>query len=475
MKSKLFRERGQALIIIALAAIALFGITGLAIDGSTKFSDRRHAQNAADSAVLAAALVKVNGLTAGQTDSVCSTNSGWTNSSFCLDIINTAWDRAEENGYEGLIPDSVDVYSLPISGSYAGNSSYVQVIITSYVDTSFSRVLGINQTRNTVEAVALVRDGGVLGDGAMLISYDPDPNCSTGGSGGYSVSVSGSSTVNLNGGGIFLNSDEVCGFKIPNCADLKISGGTINSVGDNVDLAGCTFDPTITPNINEDPVAIPDDVSFPDVPPECNIPATVTQLKADVPGDPGEWLIHPGYYEEFPPTTLVSKKQNIYMESGVYCIDPSGPSKDFDLSWSPVDFVSLNGSTDPSKNKYHSYNPDGVTLYIKSGGGFKINANNPTYLDASTSGDYQGYLIVLEGNSTSIKSCEISGGANVDINGAIFAPYCDITVNGGSSSTATINAQLIGWDLKINGGAGINFNYDPDNAIHIKRRIGLMK
>ena len=67
-KPKLFKERGQALILITFAAIALFGITGLAIDGSNKFSDRRHAQNAADSAALAAALVKTNGLTAGMTE-----------------------------------------------------------------------------------------------------------------------------------------------------------------------------------------------------------------------------------------------------------------------------------------------------------------------------------------------------------------------------------------------------------------------
>ena len=52
-------ERGQALILIALAAIGLFGIAGLAIDGSMKLSDRRHAQNAADTAVLAACSEKI--------------------------------------------------------------------------------------------------------------------------------------------------------------------------------------------------------------------------------------------------------------------------------------------------------------------------------------------------------------------------------------------------------------------------------
>ena len=54
--SKPSKERGQALILIALAAIGLVGIAGLAIDGSAKFSDRRHAQNAADSAALVASL-----------------------------------------------------------------------------------------------------------------------------------------------------------------------------------------------------------------------------------------------------------------------------------------------------------------------------------------------------------------------------------------------------------------------------------
>ena len=49
-------EKGQALIIIALAAVVLFGFAALAIDGSTAFSDRRHAQNAADTAAMAGAL-----------------------------------------------------------------------------------------------------------------------------------------------------------------------------------------------------------------------------------------------------------------------------------------------------------------------------------------------------------------------------------------------------------------------------------
>ena len=37
-------ERGQVLVIVALAIIALIAMTGLAIDGSTVLADRRNAQ-----------------------------------------------------------------------------------------------------------------------------------------------------------------------------------------------------------------------------------------------------------------------------------------------------------------------------------------------------------------------------------------------------------------------------------------------
>ncbi len=54
-------ESGQTLVIIAFAAVVLFGFVALAIDGSMVFSDRRHAQNAADTAALDSALSKTRG------------------------------------------------------------------------------------------------------------------------------------------------------------------------------------------------------------------------------------------------------------------------------------------------------------------------------------------------------------------------------------------------------------------------------
>jgi uncharacterized membrane protein len=59
MKSK-HSEKGQALILIAFGIVTLIGFTALAVDGGRVFSDRRNAQNAADTSALAAALAELH-------------------------------------------------------------------------------------------------------------------------------------------------------------------------------------------------------------------------------------------------------------------------------------------------------------------------------------------------------------------------------------------------------------------------------
>ena len=244
MKSKtFFKERGQALVMIALAAVVLFGFAALAIDGSAKFSDRRHAQNAADTAALAAALAKVNALldsTKSQSPSTCPASTP-PYSDVCIALLDSGKYRAASNGYDNdVATNTVEVYSPPISGYYstvANKDKYVQVIITSKVATTFMRVLGITESVNVVQAVAFAEPGGKLFNGASIVSLDPDPTCGGGGGGG-SVKVTGSGTVSLTGGGIFVNSSASCGFREPSCTTFTNSGG-ISSAGSAIDLNSC--------------------------------------------------------------------------------------------------------------------------------------------------------------------------------------------------------------------------------------------
>ena len=441
MKPKLLKEGGQALIIIALAAIGLFGIAGLAIDGSAKFSDRRHAQNAADAAALAAAL----GKGAGHDE---------------LTWKFKAREIAADNGYDGFISDTVNVYSCTESGSscgaYAGSDEYVQVIITSTVDTSFSRVLGISQTQNTVQAVAHTRQGGPLFNGASIVSLNPSPNCSGGsGGGGGSVDVGGNGTIYLDKGGIFVNSSASCGYSQTSCSVTltAVNGASITSAGSTI-IDTCSS-PPVPQNTTADPVVIPHEVNMPDRPSECSQTAIPPNLLGVDANGIQNWLIHPGYYTDFPQAGLVPNNKNIYLEPGVYCVDN-------DIHWSGSTFKSLDGAS-------------GVTLYITSGHTFNTNINSPIVLNASNSGEYAGYLIIVDGNEGSIESCTINGGSYLEMNGTIFAPYCDITINGDNSTSSEFNAQIIGWDIKLNGNSTITFTYDPSVNAELKRRIGLMK
>src|SRR5262245_23605082 len=120
-------ERGQALILIAFAAVGLFAFAALAIDGSMLFSDRRHAQNAADSAALAGALAHARG----------------------NNITDAATNRATTNGYtdDGVLKDvTVTIVDAP-SGVCPANTvgKDITVTIVSTLNTTFARVIGRNQ------------------------------------------------------------------------------------------------------------------------------------------------------------------------------------------------------------------------------------------------------------------------------------------------------------------------------------------
>src|SRR5512138_839051 len=100
-------ERGQALILVVLAMVGLAGMVGLVVDGGNAFLDRRKAQNAADSAALAAALSRTR---IGQ------------------DPQAAALAAAAQNGYgNNGASNTVEFHHPPVSGPNAGKDEYVQI------------------------------------------------------------------------------------------------------------------------------------------------------------------------------------------------------------------------------------------------------------------------------------------------------------------------------------------------------------
>ena len=282
MKSVDRSNQGQVLIIFVFAILGLIGVTGLAIDGGNIYSDRRHAQNAADTAALAAALARNQAVAADASHARCDgfntvTHTGGACSSA---LINVALDMAQQNGYDNdPVSNTVNVYSPPVHGQYSvcGSSAYncndyIEVSIDTNVNTFFARVLGIPQTHNKVIAVALSKyapPGSLYGLNSLVQLRPHSTDCSGSNSGVY---FGGSGTITLDGGGVFVNSDnDACALKITNtCPTVNLLNGA-KIVGIGKQTPGCSQ--PIMQHTSPQLQYPPDDIFSTSLvpPPECNL------------------------------------------------------------------------------------------------------------------------------------------------------------------------------------------------------------
>ncbi len=177
------KTKGQALILIAIAMAVLIGMTALAVDGGSAYLDRRSAQNAADTAALAAAFATANN------------DPNWR---------QAALNSAAQNGYTNGTAN-IEVYKCNETGAscgqYQGNAEYIQVIITSTRPTFFSGLFGQNQITNRVQAIVRARAAqqGAMVNGNAVVALAPH-EC-------RAITFQGTADMRLENGGIFVNSD----------------------------------------------------------------------------------------------------------------------------------------------------------------------------------------------------------------------------------------------------------------------------
>ncbi|PWB70146.1 MAG: hypothetical protein C3F07_17615 [Anaerolineales bacterium] len=325
-------ERGQTLIIIAIALIGLLGITGLVIDGGNVFLDRRRAQNAADSAALAAALARIRG------------GGNYT---------NAALESAAQNGYNNDgVTNTVSVRIPPTSGPHAGDIEYIQVIIVSHVKTYISSVIGRNEFINEVQAVARTKPSETkqLLNGMALVSLVPDSNCGN----NKAFWLHGNAALEITGGGVFVNSgNQNCALTQNGNGSLRVNGGqSINVVGGATLEKPQLLTPSVT--IGVTPSNYPPAFFLPNV--DCEgEPAEVSADGTTM--SPGEWD------EPFPPEGVTT------LEPGVYCLG---------------DGMKVTGALAGN----------GVLFFVKDGN-VEITGGAEVKVSAPTEGDNAGLLFYL--------------------------------------------------------------------------------
>ena len=182
-------EKGQALILITLAAIGLFAFAALAIDSSRAYSNKRHAQNAADTAVLAGALAYAR---EGNT----------------TNIETVALARAATNGYQNVSGDTstvvtVTVTDVPNAADCPGKAQGKDITVTieSYLDTTFAKIIGRSTMASGATATARACGFKLVPwfDGNAIVGLKP-----TGGECGFDTGT-GNAEWKVEGGGIFSN------------------------------------------------------------------------------------------------------------------------------------------------------------------------------------------------------------------------------------------------------------------------------
>jgi Flp pilus assembly protein TadG len=387
-------ERGQALIIIALAFVGIVGMAGLVIDGGNAFQDRQRAQNAVDAAALASAHARVTG----------------------GDLVAAAHAPAAQNGYDNYGVNNIcSLYTPPKDGPHAGDIEYVQVIITSHVNTYFARVIGRDQITNTVEATSrtTIPQVGPLLDGVAIASLAPASNCFN----QLAFWVHGEATLDITGGGVFVNSNN------QTCALVEQGNGSIRlSEGHDIEIVGgASIQKTrlITPAVTVGGTPI-------NYPPPFFMPKVGCSQDAEINPD-GTSMRAGAWGEEFPPPGVTQ------LGSGVYCLS--------------------NGMHVTGHLEGHN------VIFKVTGGEVRFNSGADIMLDAPNAGANAGLLIYLPAENRS--KVVLNGGAGSDITGTILAPGSPILIKGMDAKRG-FHSQIIGYTIEADGTSNVVINYRPE-------------
>ena len=470
------KERGQALVIIALAAVGLFGFSALAIDGSRVFSDRRNAQNAADTAALSAALAKIRQENYVQAAELRAADNGYANDANSTVEVAMCNTLSGPNACQGIPVVADPSVATPEELARASATNYIQVKITSILPATFGRIVGRNEFKNILTAIAYAGpvEPKPLAEGyaiAAMERHDPD-----------AINHTGNFNLDINNSGIFSNSD-YASTTGNGCQQGSMSSGGNAAI--SVDTAIHTVG-TFCAGNNTDLSNVPDitQVSAIDSPPEVDIPNFSCSGPGSTSYDAANFFLiyHPGNFGRIDPDTDAppgAYVREAHFRPGTYCLGNGGS-----FNGAPVvaDGVKLlvtggelrfNGSNltcndmmvhiDGGSGIYfgatsHIY-CNNVTFFLSTGG-VRWNGNPEYRLYAPTGGDYEGLLFYMPpSNSSEIR---INGNASCEMTGTILAVSSPITVNG-NNWTNGLNSQIIGDTVRLEGNGNMVINYNPDD------------
>ena len=399
-------EGGQAIFLVAIVMLALVMAVGLAVDTGQLFSGRRSAQQAADSAAFAGAVL------------LFQQGCPWAATCTATQVSNAtsaATSDASLNGYATDTPTTgttVTVSSPPSAGSFANNALCVRVVVSTPIRTTL-----VPQT----EAFTTVKATGTAcasqyNAGYALMALDK--TCIT-----KTLQEGPNGTLAIHGGNLYVNS----------CSP---SAGYAEKTVTLDSGYGAYFDGGATPWPSVSPGTTTMNTGVVQADPFAGTPGPpTTGLTAQTCTGPA---LSPGIY------TCKIGPGSYTMASGYYIFEgnPNG--------------ITLTGNS--------TLTGTGVLIYLttsnypSSGGtcaSLSIGGNGTTTISAATSGPYAGMLIYQDSQCTG----DISIGGNgmiASLTGSIYAPTGSVSTNG-TNATITLTQIVANQENVQNGNVTINY------------------
>lgn len=490
-------ERGQLLVILAIGLVGLLGFTALAIDGGMVFSDRRKAQNAADTAAMAGGWATLQSL---ESQNIFSEDFGICSPTQVQNpMVRVAMDaaynpaklRATSNGYDDLITGvdtkngvEVTCYSGTESDQYGhkGNHIDVHVMITKPTQTALIQFVYSGPVVNTVEAVVRVQPKSTLGNGAAISSTSLNcqgpPPFSINSGGVWFKGIGGSNQVLLTGGGVFSNS----------CldADGNIYVQVLPTPPPPDSISYITYSSESgNPEYYPEPIKTSPTRLYPPLDLEsCG--NNITQPKGNKTKtnvlDPGTYL-STGKKD----TINIPNGETWVMNPGLYCVDG-----DFIVKGT----LSSGGAIG-----------EGVTIYMRTGdllisAGATVNLKAPEFSDANWKSStsyaehaYNKLLIYGEPSLNYSQSIILGGNGSSSFVGTVYAPSARVDIGGNPKIdtpgypddcklnpdnpeckiAAKYGTSIIGYAIVVHGSAVIEITYDKNTNAVIAGKMDLNK
>lgn len=426
-------ESGQAIVLLVISLVVLLGFTALAIDGGMVYSDRRVAQNAADTAALAGGGAAASGIAENLIEYDNFTDHCNPNSETMSQILNNARNaaiaRAATNSFV-INLDQTDGNYVSADCIISGFERYLKVrtSINSETSTSFAHLLFSEPLRNVVEAETIIYPTMPLAYGNMIVALKKDV-CP-------GIELKGTSDIDLTGGGVYSNS---CLYGNGNIT-TTVNNGDIIYMTEIIENGGPEFTPP--PATGEDFL-----VMDPYPPPECSeVPVQTTPPQA------GDYSLPPGRYPE-----IRHNSGNLTLQEGLYCVEGDFYINSESLTGNGVTIYSANGN-------------------FEIGGSVLVNLTAPTDCGNDSSvcpPAIEGMLIYMATGDVTI-----TGGGDLYIAGTIYAPGGHVALGGTPAATSVdreYHVQVIGGTVSLHGTPGVEFIFNKDENVSIPANLNLYK